>query len=68
LAKVIEASTLTTTATEYKPKTISDMQEIYDLIHKFEKQANNEKAFLAKFHSRKQWLSQFKRQPYDGVA
>jgi hypothetical protein len=66
LAKVIEAPATITTATTHETKTIHSLRELYQMVHKFDKAAGNEKAFLQKFGSEKQFLSQFKRQPYDG--
>jgi hypothetical protein len=69
LAKVISAvPTVTTNATTCEVKTIGSLRSLYRMVQKFEKQVGNEKPFLAKYGSEKQWLSQFKRQPYDVEA
>jgi hypothetical protein len=43
-----------------EPVTIQKLADLYDAVHKFDKQAGNEQAFLAKYGTRKQWLNQFK--------
>ena len=48
--------------------TLRSLEEKYDALHKFEKEAGQEKQFFEKFGSKKQFLGQFKRQPYDGRA
>jgi hypothetical protein len=63
MTQTLQQPTITTT--EYKPKTISDMQAIYRTVHKFEKQAGNEANFLKRFGTEKQWLNKFKKTTVD---
>jgi hypothetical protein len=65
LAKAVQTSPVVTSA-EHKPVTLRSLEDLYDAVHKFDKQAGCEKAFFEKFGSRKVWLGQFKRQSYDG--
>jgi hypothetical protein len=44
------------------------LEEKYDALHKFEKDAGQEKQFRKKFGTKKQFMHQFKRQPYDRRA
>jgi hypothetical protein len=66
LAKTTQASHILTPVQSLI--TLQSLEEKYDALHKFEKEAGQEKQFLEKFGTKKQFLGQFKRQPYDGDA
>jgi hypothetical protein len=67
LAKNTQAS-IAITSPLTKLITLRSLEEKYDALHKFEKEAGQEKQFFEKLGTKKQFMGQFKRQSYDGGA
>jgi hypothetical protein len=67
MAKTAQTSPVVTTSLT-NLITLRSLEEKYVALHKFEKEAGQEQQFYEKFGTKKQFLGQFKRQPYDKVG
>ena len=66
MAKVIEAPILTTSTTTPEIKTLNSLRSKYRSLLALAKLAGFSDVFVKEAGSEKQYMSQFKRQSYDG--